>query len=90
MARTPHLALRVDDATKARWETAARDAGYSLADYVREAVNARVEADTAPVAPRKPKRAAKGAEPAEPARSTRVSMCEHRRPPETYCPKCDS
>lgn len=93
--------IRVDDETKARWEAAARDAGYSLAEYIREAVNERAATDAGPVKPKAKARRTKqigfGLPPktqtgaATKTRSTaRTAMCEHRRPPETFCPKCGS
>lgn len=40
MARTPLLNLRVDAERKARWEAAAKDAGCSLAEFVRDTIDA--------------------------------------------------
>lgn len=92
MARTPVLNLRVDEATKARWEAAARDAGYLLSEYVRAAVEDRVAADGAPPVRKRPakKTAGRSQESGSPvpARS-RTAMCEHRRPPTAYCARCD-
>lgn len=96
MARTPLLNLRVDDETKARWEVAAREAGYSLAEYVREAVEERVSVDASA---KKPSRSRKTA-PKEKLLTGRVvekgssshsrtGMCEHRIPATAHCVKCD-
>lgn len=92
MARTPLLNIRVDDDTKARWEAAARDSGYSLAEYIREAVDARVEIDAPTKGKRKP--AARSPKPTPPdAQSgksgSRSGMCVHRRRSDQYCSRCD-
>lgn len=46
MARQPHLAIRIDDDTKARWSTAARDAGQTLAAFIRDTVDAAITGAT--------------------------------------------
>lgn len=43
MARVPLLNLRVDEATKARWQAAADHAGVKLSEFIRQAVNARCD-----------------------------------------------
>lgn len=87
MARTPLLNLRVDDDRRAVWESAARDAGYTLAEYVREAVDERVAADAGSG---RGKRPAKGKTREKPAETVRTGMCEHRVPAAAYCGRCDS
>lgn len=93
MARTPLLNIRVDDETKQRWDAAARDAGYSLAEFVREAVDARIAAD----AP-KPKAKKGNRQPGQigldptlrAAGMGRTTICEHRIPPTAFCTRgCD-
>lgn len=91
MARTPHLALRVDDETKARWEDAATDAGFSLAEYVRDAVDDRVAAEKAPAKPRSKRKTEPRSEPMKtgaPAK-TRSGMCPHRIAATSFCKTCD-
>lgn len=85
MGREPHLALRVDDETKSRWQAAARDAGYTLPEFICAAVEERLSSDAAPK--RKTKRAAAGAAPVVAART---GMCPHRVPATSFCGRCGS
>lgn len=94
------LEIRLDDQTRARWTAAAQDAGYTLAGYVRDAVEARVEQDAPAPKRRRPPRSPKptppgveehGVSPLPPRRGReRAVVCEHRVPPTAYCSRgCD-
>lgn len=52
MAASPNRNLRVDDETYARWQAAAADAGYSLSEFIRAAVDDHLgRPDPEPVPP---------------------------------------
>lgn len=42
MARAPLFGIRLDTETRARWQAAADDAGYSLAEFIKAAVEAQI------------------------------------------------
>lgn len=81
------IEVRVDDVSRDRWTAAARDRGYSLSEFVRVAVDDLIERESAPPRGKKPRKTAAAPEPSP---KGRTGMCEHRRPPETFCPKCGS
>lgn len=96
MARTPIFPIRLDDETKARWDAAARDAGYSLAEYIRVAVDDLIERETKPVAKSKKKAVTKttvrvGLDPElRASKGPRTGLCPHRIPPTAFCSRCGS
>jgi len=105
VARTPLLNLRVDDATKLRWQAGASERGYTLAEFVRASVEAELAKDLGRESSAADVDGAgsetsghhesvgerQGRRPApEKKRRTRATMCEHRIPPESFCPHgCD-
>lgn len=83
------LEIRVDDQTRDRWKAAADDAGYTLTEFVRAAVEDKV---AQPKATRPSRAKAKAGAAASKVRAStcRASMCEHRIPAGSYCPRgCD-
>ncbi len=79
--------------SRAAWEAAARDCGYTLAEYVREAVDERVEADSGSRKPKKGKAVKTAMSVKTDAVKTgtaRTGMCEHRVPATSFCARCDS
>lgn len=79
---TPILNLRVDDPTKERWQAAARDAGYSLSEWMKATLNDACSPD-------RPKtRAQKKAEADAP--KVRTVRCPHRLLPDQFCRECDA
>ena len=101
MAATPLLPVRVDAETKARWKAAADERGITLADLVRDSVEAEIAAP--PVASpsswpasrgrKAPKPDGPPLDPSNHGRSPfrrkrdgkRTEMCPHRIPPTSYC-----
>lgn len=95
---TPTYQLRINPEQRDRWEAAARDAGYGLAEWIKATCDDRIEADAAPV--KKPRGKAKVPAPgATPMRfdtgatktgRDRTTMCVHRLRPEQHCSRgCD-
>lgn len=74
--------VRVDDETRARWESAARDAGQSLSVFVRDAVEAVVSAPAVRVQAGKRKPSA--------AKVVDRAVCPRERfhRPGTFCKEC--
>lgn len=92
----PPIQIRLDEETQARWKAAATDAGYSLAEYVREAVEERVSMDSPAKKTGKTKKtppkeklatgivAEKGS-----SKHARTGLCPHRVPATAFCSRCD-
>jgi hypothetical protein len=86
------LQIRLRDAERDRWETAARDAGVSVPEFVRQTVAAaldggsKVETFESGFKSRSGPPLRVTAATSLPARTT---MCPHRVPPTAYCSYCD-
>jgi Family of unknown function (DUF6290) len=84
-----HWTIRLDDDAKARWQQAADLAGSSLSDFVRAAVEARIEDPPGAAPPRLSPAAAGRRTPASAAPGGRTGLCPHRRRPDQFCARCD-
>lgn len=69
--------LKAPDSQMERWKEAAKEAGYSFAEWLRAAADAQA----GEAVPEKPKKRRKGA--------ARTDLCEHRIPPTSHCAQCD-
>ena len=85
------LQIRLRDAERDRWETAARDAGVSVPEFVRQTVAAALDGGSKVETFESGFKSRSGPSryPEPTSLPARTAMCPHRVPPTAYCSYCD-